>query len=305
MALRSRRRHAGLAALLLALLPAACAAPPAPSGTAALAPPLPYPPSARERMLRLALAEWEEWGRIVVDPATVALHEDAPGSSPAALPGPESALTNFPRVLAYWRATEEGDAAIARNRARYANALAHPGAPASLWAEPAWSAAFISYVMRNAGVDRREFPPSAAHAFYIDGMMADARDFPATAPFVPRDWTGAAPQPGDLVCADRSGRPLAHWQARWSEIGQFRPMHCDIVVAAGPGVVEAVGGNVADAVTLSRFPADAAGRLLPRPAGGPAWFAVFENRLGRLPPWQPQPQIQSRAQPPGTWRNAS
>lgn len=295
------RRPAALAALLLALLPAACAAPPAPS--AGLAPPLPYPPSARERMLRLALAEWEEWGRIVVEPtASPALHEDAPGG----LPGPESAPASFPRVLAYWRATEEGEAAIARNRARYANALANPGAPASLWSEPAWSAAFISYVMRGAGVDRREFPPSAAHAFYIDGMMADARDFPATAPFLPRDWTGYAPQPGDLLCADRSGRPLAHWQARWDEIGRFRPMHCDIVVAAGPGVVEAVGGNVADAVTLSRFPADAAGRLLPRAAGGPAWFAVFENRLGRLPPWQTQPPMPPGAQPlPGTWRNAS
>ncbi|WP_245870497.1 DUF2272 domain-containing protein [Teichococcus rhizosphaerae] len=283
MSLRNWRRHAGRAALLLALLPAACAAPPAP--TAALAPPLPYPPAARERMLRLALAEWEEWGRIVVDPAAGGLHEDAPRAA-VAPPGPEAALANFPRVLAYWRATEEGDAAILRNRARYANALAHPGAPASLWTEPAWSAAFISYVMRNAGVDRREFPFSAAHAFYIDGLLADARAFPATAPFVPRDWSAAAPRPGDLVCADRSGRPLAHWQERWAEIGQFRPMHCDIVVAAGPGAVEAVGGNVADAVTLSRFPADEAGRLLPRPAGGPAWFAVFENRLGQLPPWQ-------------------
>ena len=25
--------------------------------------------------------------------------------------------------------------------------------------------------------------------------------------------------------------------------------------------------------------------LLPQPPGGPVWFAVFENRLGRLPPW--------------------
>jgi hypothetical protein len=64
-------------------------------------------------------------------------------------------------------------------------------------------------------------------------------------------------------------------------------MHCDIVVAAGPGAVEAVGGNVADAVTRTRFPADAFGYLLQQPAGAPAWFVVFENRLGRLPPWSP------------------
>ena len=41
-----------------------------------------------------------------------------------------------------------------------------------------------------------------------------------------------------------------------------------------------------DAVTRTRFPADASGYLLPEPPGAPAWFAVFENRLGRLPPWR-------------------
>ena len=40
-------------------------------------------------------------------------------------------------------------------------------------------------------------------------------------------------------------------------------MHCDIVVATGPGVVEAVGGNVLDSVTRTRFPADASGYSSP------------------------------------------
>jgi len=269
-----RRRGFVVAALLLVLLPAACAAPPAPAPT----PPLPYPPSVRERMLHIALAEWADWGRIVVE-------ADAPRAARPDLPGPESALANFPRVLAYWRAVAEGAGPIARNRALYAAALAQPGLPVGLWQEPAWSAAFISFVMRTAGVDRREFPPSAAHAFYLDALLADAMRFPATAPFLPHDWTGYAPEAGDLICADRSAHPLRHWQERLGEAGQFRPMHCDIVVAVLPGAVEAVGGNVADAVTLSRFPTDAAGRLLARPADGPTWFAILENRLGRLPPW--------------------
>ena len=62
-------------------------------------------------------------------------------------------------------------------------------------------------------------------------------------------------------------------------------MHCDIVVRVLPRAVEAIGGNVRDAVTLSRFATDTTGRLLPRGAGEPTWFAVLENRLGRLPPW--------------------
>ncbi len=246
------------AVLLLGALLAACAAPPP-------EPPLSYPPSARERMLRIASAEWVDWGR-----QTAEGPED-----------PESDPRNFPRVLAYWRAVPEGAAPIARNRALYRD-----GSPA-LWREPAWSAAFISYVMRGAGIDAREFPPSAAHAYYLDALIADAQRFPASAPFIPHEVAERAPRIGDLVCADRSAAPLASWRDRAADRGRFRPMHCDIVVNVTAGAVEAIGGNVRDAVTLSRFPTDAAGRLLPRGPGQPTWFAVLENRLGRLPPWFP------------------
>ncbi len=251
-------------ALVPALL-AACAAPTPPPPSV---PPISYPPAARERMLRIALAEWEEWGR----QTSVA----APGSQ-------ESEAANFPRVLAYWRAVPEGEEPILRNRARFAYGVQ------GVWREPAWSAAFISFVFAGAGVDRREFPPSAAHAFYLDGLILDAQRFPSLAPFIPHDIAARAPEVGDLVCADRSSRPIATWRERARDGGAFRPMHCDIVVRIAPGVVEAVGGNVRDAVTLTVFAADASGRLLPRPRGEPRLFAVFENRLGRLPPFAPPP----------------
>ncbi len=225
-------------------------------------------------MMRIALAEWEDWGR-----------QDAI----AAPPGLESSPANFPRVLAYWRAVPEGDAPITRNRARF-----RAGNP-DLWREPAWSAAFISYVMRGAGVDAREFPSSAAHAFYLDGLIADAQRFPATAPFIPYDVGQRAPQVGDLVCADRSRSPLRSWRDRLAEQGRFRPMHCDIVVRIVPGQVEVVGGNIRDAVTLSSFATDAAGLLLPRARGEPTWFAILENRLGRLPPWSSSPNNEGPA----------
>lgn len=238
-------------------------------------PPLSYPSSARERMLRIAQAEWQDWGAIVLDPAR------PPVTSP------ESRMDNFPRVLAYWRAVPDEDSAVARNRARYRE---QSGA---LWSEPAWSAAFISYVMRTAGVDSREFPPSAAHAFYIDALIADAGRFPDAAPFVPHEPSAYAPRVGDLVCADRSDAPIRSWRERDADQGRFRPMHCDIVVRVRPGRVEAIGGNVRDAVSLVRFPTDASGALLPREPGGATWFAVFENRLGRLPPFGPPPSQRS------------
>ena len=82
-------------------------------------------------------------------------------------------------MLAYWRAVPEGDGAVARNRARYRYGSA------DLWREPAWSAAFISFVLRGAGVDAREFPPSAAHAFYLDALILDAQRFPDARPLHP------------------------------------------------------------------------------------------------------------------------
>ncbi|MCK8784619.1 DUF2272 domain-containing protein [Roseomonas sp. NAR14] len=278
----------GLRLIPLLLLLAACAAPPGGTRVARLEePPLPYPPSVRERMLRIARAEWEEWGRVTIDPRLPPRGADD-GAFPA-----ETAPDNFPRVLAYWRAVPDDEGAIARNRGLYAAALADPAGPRLLWRDPAWSAAFISFVLRNAGVDAREFPSSAAHSFYIDALIADAARYPAAAPFVPHAPGEYAPQVGDLVCGDRSPRPLRHWTERAAEAGRFRPMHCDIVVetprTATGGEARAIGGNVRDTVALTRFPTDAAGLLLPRRAGAAPWLVVFENRLGRLPPWPAAP----------------
>ncbi|WP_245614956.1 DUF2272 domain-containing protein [Muricoccus aerilatus] len=241
-------------------------------------------------MLRIVEAEWMEWGRLAAGPGL-----------PRPPSGAEGAVEAFPRVLAYWRAVpeEEATSAIARNRARWSAELG--GTPREgVWSEPAWSAAFVSYVMRAAGVDEREFHASASHAFYLDAILRDAAEFPARAPFLPHDPTGRAPEPGDLICADRSRRPLASWRDRLAEVGRFRPMHCDIVLRTAPGVAEAVGGNIADAVTLTLYPTDAAGLVMPRGPGEPAVFAIVENRLGRLPPFQPTLIISGqRGQNPG------
>lgn len=259
--------------LVVVMMLAACTAPgvmPSP----VIEPPLPYPPAAAERVIRLALEEWRDWGGQTRD----AYLPSPPGS-------PETELRNFPRVLAYWRAVENDEGAIRDNRPRYAAALSGLPTDRAVWAEPAWSAAFISWVFRTAGVDAREFPPKATHALYLDALIADARRFPATAPFLPRAPEERAPAPGDLLCFDRSRTPLRHWTDRLAETGALRPMHCDIVTATQPGAVEVVGGNVADSVTLTRYPADLDGRLSPPPPGRTPILLVMESRLGRLPPW--------------------
>lgn len=258
------RYRGGMRPILLLLLLGACAAP--------LAAPLPYPPAARERIVRIALAEWADWGGVVVE-----------AGAPDGPTGAESAPANFPRVLAYWRAVPKDEGAIERNRALYARAIAGTGGD-GLWREPYWSAAFVSWLFSAAGVDRAEFAGDAAHALYLDHLDRVAALFPAEAPLVPREAWERAPEPGDILCFDRSSRPLTRWAERRGEAGRFRPMHCDLVVATGPGVVEAVGGNVGDAVSLTRLPADGFGRALATPEGR-AVLVVVESRIGRLPPF--------------------
>jgi hypothetical protein len=255
---------------ILLLILGACAGRPDAAG-----PPLSYPPAAAERVLRIAAAEWRDWGGITRD-----------AYAPAPPASPESEPANFPRVLAYWRAVPRDYGAVEANRRRYAGLLAaSPAAAGTLWGDPAWSAAFISWVFASAGVDAREFPPNATHALYLDGLIADAAAHPGQAPFVPRDPAEHPPRPGDLLCLDRARPPLRHWTERLAETGRIRPMHCDIVLSVAPGVVEAVGGNVLDAVTLTRFPAAPDGRLVPAPPGAAPIILVMESRLGRLPPW--------------------
>lgn len=265
-------------AMVLALLLASCGA---------TQPPAPAPPSVsaspwRARITAAALEEWRAWAQITVD------------GWPEALPRePDPRL--FDRILGYWSGVPEGEAIIRRHRAAHDALVAGlmeaawpTEAPAalpsiSLWAYPAWSAAFVSHVMARSGVPGFVFPPASAHAFYIDALLSQANWNPEQAAFLPHDPVEYAPQPGDLLCADRSRLPLLHWRERLYETGQFRPMHCDVVVAGAPAMVQVIGGNVLDAVALRRFPADGQGRPLPPPPDKAPFLIVFENRLDALP----------------------
>jgi hypothetical protein len=126
----------------------------------------------------------------------------------------------------------------------------------------AWSAAFISYVMRIAGA-RDRFPYDDAHATYIDEAARAARgDVPVRAVLAMRPER-YAPLVGDLICA---GRDRAAG-LRFDDLpaGEF-PAHCAIVVDVRDDALLVVGGNVADTVTLTRIPTTADG-MLARPDG--------------------------------------
>jgi hypothetical protein len=120
----------------------------------------------------------------------------------------------------------------------------------------AWSAAFISYVMRVAGAGPR-FPYAPVHSAYINASVQGGYALEG------HRLSEYAPVPGDLICMGR-GRAAALTFDRLPA-GTF-PAHCDMVVATSPGQDTVIGGNVDGSVTMKHVPVTNDGHLA-RPDG--------------------------------------
>jgi hypothetical protein len=101
----------------------------------------------------------------------------------------------------------------------------------------AWSAAFISWVVRTAGAGEA-FCYSAAHGDYITWAKAN-REQNTCSPFRLFRKDEVSVQPGDILCRSR-GAP-----GTYQTVQPGSGYHCDIVVAVGAGStsVTTIGGN--------------------------------------------------------------
>jgi hypothetical protein len=137
-----------------------------------------------------------------------------------------------------------------------------------------WSAAFISWIMRAAGVPKDLFPPSSAHRFYLNRFLAKAHD--PFAALIPHTIQQYKPRPGDLICATRS-------KVEPQEVIEKLPasfnsrLHCDIVVETDGRTLQAIGGNVRNSVSKTILTLSPDGYL--QYAGPRPWVLIIENRL--------------------------
>lgn len=246
--------------LALALLAAACAAPRPPAPAAVVQGTAPFPghpvpdepnvPAYATRMpeafsranaIAVALREWRAFGQGVDD--------DPPDTRPPlgdARPDRQPGL--WQRVGDYWFTGQEVGTRTQDWTSKYDGGGSQfpPGDDAH-----AWSAAFISYVMRVAGAGTR-FPYSPTHARYINAAVEGGYAI------VARRLTDYAPVPGDLVCMGR-GRAAA---MRFEDLpAPAFPAHCDMVVATAPGQDTVIGGNVNGSVTMKHVPVTKDGKL--------------------------------------------
>ena len=258
----------------------------------------------RARMIDLAAAEWAWFGLPVLDMSDGRGDAVPRGRDPAAPFDIIDPARNFsigrrvtrsaPRlgwmeddapveatIAGYWAATPGGTDVLR------SQAMVDFGVRAAGWATP-WSAAFVSWLACEAGLGPR-FRRSGSHHDYVSAAVR-ARDGNGSGDghfYVAHDLAEAPPAAGDLLCTARA-------DATFASIGDVREgssdshaLHCDLVVKTDPAArrLYAIGGNVAQAVTLSVIATDASGRPLPDAAlpGANRWFAVLKPRIAATP----------------------
>ena len=183
-----------------------------------------------------------------------------------ALPLDDGESQAWRRVARYWQ-----ESGVLRQVGQLPGAIDCEGAVSGSYPAPGcrafvidnpWSAAFVSWVMRKAGLPG--FRASASHITYV----RDAYRQPESSAYQFLDPVHARPSAGDLLCYVRHNNRLYGYAGLVSVIGAGNgglDMHCEIIVAANPGndsTAYLIGGNVQQGVTM---------RLLPLNRNGEFW----------------------------------
>lgn len=191
----------------------------------------------RRRVVHLAGCEWAAFGR-----PRVLLDAQGWPEAQVSFGADESALGVWARVAEYWDAADPGHAAEARAAAARAPSR-------ELWPawRRAWSAAFVSWIMREAGAPG--FAPDPAHADYLRAALARRPDAVV-------DLADYPPVAGDVICAGRGSGPrtAAEFLRRLREERGFFPSHCDIIAEVRASSAVLIGGNVKNAVAATETP---------------------------------------------------
>lgn len=131
----------------------------------------------------------------------------------------------------------------------------------------AWSAVFVSWIMRVSGAGD-SFPYSATHSKYII-ETTDNRFNKPEAKFKAYDINEKKPKPSDIVCRTRSGTI-----ASYNDVQQGDLLHCDIVTEVDKTKVVVVGGNLDNKVKEKELSLDSKGYI-----NEPDYFVLIKNTL--------------------------
>jgi hypothetical protein len=129
---------------------------------------------------------------------------------------------------------------------------------------PPWSAAFISFVAREAGAGDA-FLYSGFHSKYILAALREAARSNSTAKFIAKRHTSVTPQVGDLIACGRESAKNATFDdaESFADNTGFFPSHCDFVIGVDLARknVLTTGGNVGNSVGRKNWPLNRANHI--------------------------------------------
>ena len=257
---------------------------------------------ARRRIVDIAVQEWAAFGFQTIDARRIETRRLPDGVVADAANPPRPAPRNVRHMLrlgtsesaravdatiaGYWSATPDGARLLARQNRQWRGGDDGPVG----WVQP-WSAAFISWVMCEAGLgDPAQFQRDISHRVYIDHAIR-ARDGAAPeAAFVAHDVGEQPIAPGDLLCNSLGGVDYRSVGDRRADMGEYAPAHCDVVVRVDVDRINVIGGNVVQGVSLTILPLvrDGAGHARPVAeadvAGARTMFAHLKLRADPVEP---------------------
>lgn len=178
----------------------------------------------------------------------------------------ESALKEF----SFWGqgAVKEGDPRTMEQLRKYWR----EGAGVNNWTDAqmtdeAWSAAFISYIMKKSGAGQ-DWKYSPSHSTYIVDSIKNRKENNA------KPFKGYRPQEVKLNVGDIVGfarQPGVNYDTT----GAYKS-HTDVVVAIKNGYAETIGGNVSNSVSMTKIPLTSDGKIDSSKASKP-YFVVIKN----------------------------
>lgn len=159
--------------------------------------------AVKNKLINIAVTEKDLW-------RNGSIKEEAPGM--------------LPKLRAYWGSVGQGNK------------------PASAIVGDAWSAAFISWVMREAGID---WQPSARHSTYFQWAKKNRQNNTGT-------WKAYRINEADILPGDLIG------YRRQAGVDYDTPgdyaAHTDIVVSVTGNTADTIGGNVSNSVKVTKVP---------------------------------------------------
>jgi len=148
------------------------------------------------------------------------------------------------------------------------------GAGVSNWSDQqmtneAWSAAFISYIMKKSGAGNNwKYSPS--HSTYIVDSIKNRKENNSN-PF-----KGYKPEEIKLSVGDLVGKPR-QGGITYDTTGIYKS-HTDIVVNIKNGYADTIGGNVSNSVSMTRVPLTSDGKIDNTRVAGSKYFVVIKNK---------------------------